>query len=244
MGDPDRQLAKINPLIQQIRGEIKREKYFELGDDPGPLERLESRLLKIYGLLESCSGFYAAKSIQESNPYYSAVRITRRAQEAVQTIRMKGEGTLENTTRILVLVDELERSIALLTTKNHPAASTSDDSHQKQQGFKIGLPIPPKPQVSVKHSLSIDTPALPVSALEKKPIALSILAFVFITLPRIMGRALLDIFGRGKDSADTTSIVVGYVSTIVIILVLWGILDLNSLVSWFTEWWRFFFPLK
>lgn len=73
---------------------------------------------------------------------------------------------------------------------------------------------------------------------------LSLLKFVFVSFPRIIGRFLLDIFGRGKDSADSTHVVLGYILIILFTLIVWKIIDIDSLRDWFTNGWRFFFPVR
>jgi len=67
------------------------------------------------------------------------------------------------------------------------------------------------------------------------------LTTVFEVFPRIIGRAILDLFGREKAS-DSTSILLGYFIIFITILVLQGVVNMNTLVDWFVEVWRFFFP--
>lgn len=68
--------------------------------------------------------------------------------------------------------------------------------------------------------------------------------FIFVVIPETIGRIPLDLVGKGKDAAKSTSVVLGYILIIFTTLVLWGILDLDSLKTWFAGWWRFFFPVK
>jgi hypothetical protein len=96
------------------------------------------------------------------------------------------------------------------------------------------MPAPVAIQPSAPMSTPVAQPSLPMK----------IAKWVFVELPRIIGRFVLDLFGRGKDSADSTHIVFGYVLLIIAGLVVWGIIDLDSLRNWFTGWWRFFFPVK
>jgi DNA-binding NtrC family response regulator len=70
-----------------------------------------------------------------------------------------------------------------------------------------------------------------------------ILAAVFMTIPRVVGRTTLDLFGR-YEAVDSTAIMLGYIIIAVGILVLLGIVDLDKVVGWFVSWWRFFFPAK
>jgi len=83
----------------------------------------------------------------------------------------------------------------------------------------------------------------PVSLSKKKSLLLRILSSIFISFPRIIGRVLLDVFGRDK-AADSTAILLGYGMIIFVVLVIWGLVDLNAMVAWFIGWWRFFFPVK
>jgi hypothetical protein len=75
-----------------------------------------------------------------------------------------------------------------------------------------------------------------------RSLPLKILHFIFVSIPRIIGRAVLDLFGRDK-AAESTFVLVGYSLIFVFVLLLWGIIDIDSLINWFTSWWRFFFPV-
>jgi hypothetical protein len=68
--------------------------------------------------------------------------------------------------------------------------------------------------------------------------------FVFISIPEAVGRIPLDLAGKGNDAAKSTSVVLGYILIIVTALILWGVLDLDSLKTLFEGWWRFFFPVS
>ena len=83
----------------------------------------------------------------------------------------------------------------------------------------------------------------PITPSEKKPLLQRIRTAVFVFTPRVIGRAVLDLFGRDK-ALDSTAILLGYGILVVGILLLWGILDFNALVNTFIEIWRFFFPVK
>jgi len=99
--------------------------------------------------------------------------------------------------------------------------------------------VPPPAVAAVKVETA------PVQPAAGKPsLLVRILSAVFVSLPRVIGRFALDIFGRGKDSADSTSVLLGYVLIVLSALVVWGIVDVNSLRDWFAGWWRFFFPVK
>jgi internalin A len=77
----------------------------------------------------------------------------------------------------------------------------------------------------------------------KKSSLLPILTSVFISFPRIIGRSILDLFGRDK-AADSTAVLLGYFLIVITVLLIWGVLDLNAMVQVFINIWRFFFPVK
>ena len=259
MGEPDKQLVEISSLIQQIKDEITmRGKYFELGDDPAPLDSVEGIFNKICEVLESTNGYYLSKPLHESNPYFSAVRVAHQAQEDLKGIHLKGEGSKENTSHVLALLDNLDKSVAQLINKKASDISVVHNSGDKN--FQTGpvLSVAPDHQTfklvqsanppSVPTRSSIRQPPTPIKPTEtqakKTSWLLKALTAIFVSLPHVIGRAILDIFGRGKDSADSSAILLGYVLIILAALALWGIIDINSLRDWFTGWWRFFNPVK
>ncbi|WKZ40510.1 MAG: COR domain-containing protein [Anaerolineales bacterium] len=118
---------------------------------------------------------------------------------------------------------------------------------QLLNGVRVGdEPAPqPRPKQNIETPKVEPLPEKPVESADgKQPLVVKIMSALFVSLPRVIGRFVLDIFGRGKDSADSSSIVLGYVLIILAVLVVWGIVDPNSLRDWFVGWWRFFFPMK
>jgi hypothetical protein len=85
--------------------------------------------------------------------------------------------------------------------------------------------------------------SMPEYLAKNRALLLKIPHSIFVSLPRITGRFILDLFGRDK-AADSTALLLGYLLIVLLVLVLWGILDINSLVNWFTGWWRFFSQRK
>ncbi len=86
----------------------------------------------------------------------------------------------------------------------------------------------------IKTSVTTHTKKLSIKKISKA---------LLITVPKIIGRTILDIFGRDKAN-DTTAVVLVYAVIAVVILLVWGILDWNTLVDTFKDVWRFFFPVK
>ena len=67
--------------------------------------------------------------------------------------------------------------------------------------------------------------------------------FVFVLVPRTIGRFFLDIFNRDK-AQDSTALLVGWIVIAIIIVVLLGRLDFNKLIESLKSIWLFFFPPK
>jgi len=67
--------------------------------------------------------------------------------------------------------------------------------------------------------------------------------FVFVLVPRAIGRLFLDIFNRDK-AQDSTALLVGWIAIVILIVALLGRLDLNKLLDLFKNLWLFFFPPK
>jgi internalin A len=98
----------------------------------------------------------------------------------------------------------------------------------------------PVPKISEPIRNPVQLPAIPA---KKKSLFFSILTLIFISFPRITGRAILDLFGRDK-AAGSTALMLGYILIIIIVLLIWGILDKDTILQTFIIIWRFFFPLK
>ncbi len=77
---------------------------------------------------------------------------------------------------------------------------------------------------------------------ENRVLPVKILNIIFVIIPRAVGRFVLDTAGRDK-AAESTCILMGYSLIVVLILALWGVVDYTSLITFFTSWWRFFFPV-
>jgi len=98
-------------------------------------------------------------------------------------------------------------------------------------------------------------PSAPVAVTEKMPEAVSapapqmstpvkILRWVFVEFPKIVGRIPLDIVGKGKDAADSTLVSLGYGIIILLLLVVFGYVGFDALITMAKDIWRFFFPVK
>lgn len=85
----------------------------------------------------------------------------------------------------------------------------------------------------------------PVSApVEKPSLLMKIVRWVFIEFPKAIGRIPLDLVGKGKDAADTTTVSLGYGIIILVVLIWLGYVGFDPLLAFLKDVWRFFFPLK
>src|SRR5687767_14483487 len=108
VGDKEAAVQKIKKLIIERRQNITTQKYFELGDDPDVLDKIDREFSEIDELFEALAESYSFEfidSMQESNRYFDVRRITRDTQNFLQEVRIKGEGSRENTLKFLQLTD-------------------------------------------------------------------------------------------------------------------------------------------
>jgi hypothetical protein len=75
------------------------------------------------------------------------------------------------------------------------------------------------------------------------PLLSKILKALFVSLPFYLGRFILDILGRDKAS-DSSAIMLGYLLIIVVVLGLFGVVNLTFLLELFDNIWRYFNPLS
>ena len=70
-------------------------------------------------------------------------------------------------------------------------------------------------------------PASLIVPAEKKSLS-RVSTHTFAGLPRVIGRTITDLFGRDK-AASSTAIILGYVVIVLVILLIWGAVDLSAL---------------
>ena len=66
----------------------------------------------------------------------------------------------------------------------------------------------------------------------------TLMTFVFVVIPKTIGRLFFDLFGQGDKVALSSTIIVGYIAIIVVALLLLRVLSPNILVNLY----RFFYP--
>lgn len=108
------------------------------------------------------------------------------------------------------------------------------DSNSARNTTSLGKLTAPQLEAAKPAKIPAEKPSLPWQ----------IAHFVFIAIPRAIGRVPLDIFGKGKDAAESTPVLLGYAIIVVAILVMFGILGLEAVRDWFAGWWRFFNPVE
>ena len=91
-----------------------------------------------------------------------------------------------------------------------------------------------------KPNLSIST----ISPTEtERPLKLATIIKAAIIYPRYVGQFLLDVLGR-HDSAESSSIIMGWLLIFVFILVLQGFINYDGVIKFFTDIWQFFNSIK
>jgi hypothetical protein len=78
---------------------------------------------------------------------------------------------------------------------------------------------------------------------KKKILFVLIPHFVFVTIPKAIGRFILDMFGREK-ATDITALIMGYIVIVIVISIIQGLINPNDFLNTFKDTWRFFFPAK
>jgi hypothetical protein len=109
----------IQQIVYQIRSEIPTGQFFEFGDDPGILNKMDIHLKNLYESMKSLKTFYYSKQLlKESNPYFDALMDVHNLQDFLTEVRKREAGTKENTSRVRALIGNLGKSIARLTFNN------------------------------------------------------------------------------------------------------------------------------
>ena len=64
-----------------------------------------------------------------------------------------------------------------------------------------------------------------------------------ILLPKYLGEFALETFGRSNPS-QATKVIWGYILIFIFFLIVFGFIDIDLLIKYFIDFWRFFFPVK
>lgn len=242
MGNIEEKIQEIYSIISQIRNEISSIRAFELGTDRAALNRQEIHLENVASIFKELESVYDAKPFGDAKAYFAAIRIVHEARSFLKEIRRKDEGNTENTQIFMDYLDELTDTLADFLS------SPVDEQKKEDHHYVPSYPLSVTAETAHRSTIIIDTTKssrqLTIDRAQIKFWLLRILSFIFLDFPRMLGRAVLDIFGRGKDSEVATSVLLGYGLITGGVMVLWGIIDLDSLLDWFTAWWRFFNPAK
>jgi len=120
--------------------------------------------------------------------------------------------------------------------------TTENDRRALEEHHSIRL-IPPSASNSMQRPIpsSIEN-----SGAEIRPsIADKFVAVLAVVLsfPKYIGRFVFDLFGR-HDSAESSSIILGWILILAIILVLQGFINPDGVVKFLNNIWRFFNPVK
>lgn len=116
---------------------------------------------------------------------------------------------------------------------------------QLLNGVRVGSePVPVMERTASPAPVAVQSSA-PVTVPAPQPsLPMKIVRWVFIELPKAIGRIPLDLAGKGKDAADSTSVALGYGIIILVLLIWLGYVGFDSLITLLKDIWRFFFPVK
>jgi hypothetical protein len=104
-------------------------------------------------------------------------------------------------------------------------------------------------QVETDTGPQDSNPSIPANEVQsqafdkRKTLLIRILHFTFITIPKNIGRFILDMFGRDK-ATDITAIILGYIVVLIVVLIIKGIINPDDVLNMLKDTWRFFFPAK
>lgn len=236
-------VKEIYSIVSQIKNEISPNRFFELGADGDILRSLEAHLEKVASELKELEQIYDLKPFGDAKTYFDTIRIIHKSQDFLKEIRRKDGGNTENTQIFLEYMNELQDIL-----RNF---SNIKISEQKKEEYRFGQTTPIPRGVMERDNMPATSSLAPTSNRDQsvmittktKSLLLKLLAIIFISFPRVLGRAVLDLFGRDK-AVESTAVVLGYFLIIGGGLTVWGILDINTMVKTFMEIWRFFFPVK
>jgi hypothetical protein len=244
VGKVEEKVEEINSAISQVRNEINSQRFFELGVDHDVVQRFQSQLETVSLALKELESIYDAKPFGERKAYFDAIRIVRKSVDFLREVRRQEAGNEKNTQTFLDTLNDLDDILPNFLNSRSDVQKNEGSSYDQisttWRGDTVGERLPAQP-----NPIEITNQNFPkVNRIKTKSLVLKILMVIAVSIPRVMGRAVLDLFGHGKDSADTTYILLGYILIVISVLVFWGIIDINSLRDFFTGWWRFFHPVK
>jgi len=247
VGNSEPPIKEILILIEQLKKDLPSGRHFEFGDDPDILKKIEKHIQNINRSLDALNNFYASRPMPESNPYYQAVRITHETQNFIEEVRKK-EANKENTVKLRDHIHELEEVLTTLLNTQDTNYGSEEIPNSKSDSSEIiqNSPPPTKHNVTVDNiqSFSAISQNRVVNKLSQEKPQRLVLAFkTIIAIPKPLGRFILDLFGR-HDSAESSSIIMGWLFIIVVFLIILGFVPLDVISTKFTEGWRFFFPVK
>jgi nucleoside phosphorylase len=108
-------LVRAQKITGAIKAEIPANRFFELGDNPIIVGRIDRYLRDLLDLLSNLRPFYESRPLGESNPYYDAIGASEKLQVFVEEVRRKDKGSQENTKQLRALFQGLEEAIFRFT---------------------------------------------------------------------------------------------------------------------------------
>jgi hypothetical protein len=244
VGILEAKIEEIYSTISKIKKEIHLQRFFELGADDNVLKRFEIYFEKISSTLKELEPVYESKPFAEAKAYFESIRVARTTQAFLKEIRRKEEGNTENTRKFLEYLNSLEAILDDFSKSKIGGDKTKEHNDNQNIMASSGVSSVRStiPETNITRTTDQDQSTLNTSKTKSFLLKILVIVFVsiFVTFPRVLGRAILEVFGRDKAS-DTTQLLVGY--TLLIGIGLVWVLG-GTAISLFKDVWRFFFPVK
>jgi len=122
-GHPDKDtdlFENITNLATTLTGEFPSNRYFEFGDDPKILDRVEHLLEELNHSMNRIRNLYdSSHLLKESNPFFDVLMNIHKFQDFVLGVRKKEGGSKENTIQARTLLANLNASIRVVSTRKN-----------------------------------------------------------------------------------------------------------------------------
>lgn len=247
MGNSEPPIEEIKTAIGQLRKTIPSDRYFEFGDDPEILSKIEVHLTRVRDSLgQLLTAGDESRSLKDSNPVFATIRVASAAQQFIGAVRKSGVGSRDHTLELLEFINKLEEETARLgnplggsSAVAGPHRKHEENPSPEARSFNSTTPIPSFPDQQRATALGSHQPSKRAGGVTKRT-----------SFPKAIGDFVFDIIGR-KDTRPTSPAIMGWsvivIITLIVVIVasiLFGVLNSTALVSSFKEIWRFFNPVK
>lgn len=142
-------LAKIRAIGVSMWKDIPNSPFFEFGDEPQIVKRMEENLVKISKLLEEVGTVYTLKtSHAQKNLYYDVVSAFDELKKFIKDVHDKTTPhSVNDTMQLKTLLSQFDQNLVVLAKDEEAGFSTT---HSPQGDDKNSLSVAPKPVLTEK----------------------------------------------------------------------------------------------